>query len=135
MTTGGGISPEMLNEMAGMPDSMRKQMMRGRLEQLLALPDERRLPAVQGLIAAIHDRKVKDSDREKLVATRTEIIGEFSEEKRRGIMVARAQALKEDPDLNKADMELTEKVMPQVPADARKAFMETMSKLQEMSQG
>ena len=134
MTTGGGISPEMLSEMAGMPDSMRKQMMRGRLEQLLALPDERRLPAVQGLIAAILDRKVKESDREKLVATRTEIIGEFPEEKRRGIMVARTQALKEDPDLNKADAELTERVMPQVPADARKAFMETMSKLQEMSQ-
>ena len=74
MTTGGGISPEMLNEIAGMPDSMRKQMMKGRLEQLLALPDERRLPAMQGLIAAIHDRKIKESDREKLIATRTEIM-------------------------------------------------------------
>ncbi len=135
MTTGGGISPEMLSEMAGMPDSMRKQMMRGRLEQLLALPDERRLPALRGLIAAFHDRKIKESDREKLVATRIEVIGEFPEEKRRGIMVARTQAMKEDPDLDKADMELIERVMPQVPADARKAFMETMSKLQSMSQG
>ena len=125
----------MMNEIAGMPDSMRKQMMKGRLEQLLALPDENRPQAMQSMIAAIHDSKVKESDRENLVATRTEIIGEFSEDRRRTMMMSRMQAMKDHPDLNKADMETTEKSMPQVAAEARTAFMETMSALKSMSQG
>ncbi len=135
MTMGGGISPDMMNEIAGLPDSMRKQMMKGRLEQLLALPDENRPQAMQSMIAAIHDSKVKESDRENLVATRTEIIGEFSEDRRRTMMMSRMQAMKDHPDLNKADMETTEKSMPQVAAEARTAFMETMSALKGMSQG
>ncbi len=97
MTMGEGISPDMMNEVAGMPDSMRKQMMKGRLEQLLALSDENRPQAMQSMIAAIHDRKVKESDREKLIATRTEIIGEFSEDRRRTMMMSRMQAMKDHP--------------------------------------
>ncbi len=135
MTTGEGISPDMMNEIAGMPDSMRKQMMKGRLEQLLALSDENRAQAMQGMIAAILDRKVKESDREKLITTRTEIIGEFSEDRRRTMMMSRMQAMKDHPDLDKTDMETTEKTMPQVAAEARTAFMQTMSALKSMSQG
>ena len=135
MTMGEGISPDMMNEIAGMPDSMRKQMMKGRLEQLLALPDENRPQAMQSMIAAIHDRKVKVGDRENLIATRTEIIGEFSEDRRRTMMMSRMQAMKDHPDLDKADTETTEKTMPQVAAEARTAFMETMSTLKGMSQG
>lgn len=133
MTTDGGMSPDMMNEIAGMPETMRKQMMKGRLEQLLALPDESRLTAMRGMITAIHNSKVKEGDREKLIATRTEIIGEFSEDRRRNMMMSRMQALKDQPDLNKADMEVTEKVMPQVATEARSAFMGTMSELQKMS--
>ena len=133
MTTEGGMSPDMMNEIAGMPETMRKQMMKGRLEQLLALPDESRVAAMRGMITAIHDSKVKGGDREKLIATRNEIIGEFSEDRRRNMMMSRMQALRDQPDLNKADMEVTEKVMPQVAAEARSAFMETMSALQKMS--
>ncbi len=135
MTMGEGISPDMMNEVAGMPDSMRKQMMKGRLEQLLALSDENRPQAMQSMIAAIHDGKVKESDRENLVATRTEIIGEFSEDRRRTMMMSRMQAMKDHPDLDKADMATTEKTMPKVNAEARMAFMETMSTLKGMAQG
>ncbi len=135
MTMEGGIGPDMINEIAGMPDAMRKQMMKGRLEQMLVLPDDQRLSAMKGLISATFDPKVKDSDREKLIATRTEIIGEFSEERRRTIMMSRMNALMDAPDLNKADIEVTEKTMPQVSAEARTAFMETMSALKGMSQG
>ncbi len=133
MNTEGGMSPEMMNEIVGMPETMRKQMMKGRLEQLLALPDESRLAAMRGMITAIHDSKVKEGDREKLIATRSEIIGEFSEDRRRTMMMSRMQALQDQPDLSRADMETTEKVMPQVAAEARSAFMETMTTLQKMS--
>ena len=50
-------------------------------------------------------------------------------------MMSRMQALKDHPDLGKADMETTEKTMPHVAAEARTAFMETMSALKGMSQG
>ena len=56
------MSPDMMNEIAGMPETMRKQMMKGRLEQLLALPDESRLAAMRGMITAIHDSKVKEGE-------------------------------------------------------------------------
>ena len=131
MTMEGGISPDMLNEIAGMPDAVRKQMMKGRLEQILVLPDDQRLSAIKGMISAILDPKVKDSDREKLIATRTEIIGEFSEERRRAMMMSRMNALMDAPDLNKADREATEKTMPQVSAEARAAFMETMKNVMD----
>lgn len=122
----GGMSPDMMIELAGMPDAARKQMIKGRLEQLLVLSDDQRPRAMQGMISAIFDPKVKESDREKLVATRTEIIGEFSEDRRRTMMMSRMTALMDAPDLNKADRDATEKTMPQVPAEARTAFMETM---------
>ena len=128
-----GISPDMLNEIAGMPDTMRKQMMKGRLEQILTLPDESRVAAIRGMITALHDSKIKGGDREKLIAARNEIIGEFSEDRRRSIMMSRMQALNDQPDLDKADMEITMKVMPQVSAEARSAFMETMSAFEKMS--
>ena len=135
MTMGEGISPDMMNEIAGMPESMRKQMMKGRLEQLIALPDEKRPQAMHSMIAAILDPKVKESDRQNLVATRTEIIGEFSEDRRRAMMMSRMQALKDYPDLDKADVESTEKTMTLVAAEARTAFMETKNALMGMSQG
>ena len=131
MTMEGGIGPDMINEIAGMPDAMRKQMIKGRLEQMLVLPDDQRLSAMKGLISATFDPKVKDSDREKLIATRTEIIGEFSEERRRTMMMSRMKALMDAPDLNKADIEVTEKTMPQVSAEARMAFMETMKNVMD----
>ena len=82
-----------------MPDEVRTQMMKGRLEQLLTLPEEKRQEAIRGMIASFHHEKVKESDRETLIATRTEIIGGLPEDRRRTMMMSRMRAMMEAPEL------------------------------------
>ncbi len=131
---GDGMGPDMMNELAAMPDGVRTQMMKGRLEQLLTLPEEKRQEAIRGMIASFHHDKVKESDRETLIALRTEIIGGLPEDRRRTMMMSRMRAMMEAPQLEEADKAVIEKVMPRVPAEARKAFVDTMADLMKQSQ-
>ena len=85
-------------------------------------------------IASFHHDKVKESDRETLIATRTEIIGGLPEDRRRTMMMSRMRAMMETPELEEADKAVIEKVMPRVPAEARKAFVDTMADLMKHSQ-
>ena len=114
---------------------MRKQMMKARLDQLLALPEEGRQEALRGLAAGFLDPKISKGVREDLIATRTEIIGELSEDRRRTLMMSVMQGFKDDPDSAEADRGAVEKVLPNVPSEARTAFMETMSSLSGPPQG
>ena len=116
----------MMKMMGDMSDAERKPMVKGRLGQLMELPEEKRQESIREMVGAFHSPDIKDAAREKLIATRTEIIGELPEEKRRMMMASRMQALKDLPDLNQADMAVTKKVLPQVPEGTRKAFMESM---------
>ena len=69
----------MMKMLAGMPHMMRKPMMKGRLNQLLSLSEEKRQESIRGMIGAFHSPKVKDKARDSLVATRVEIIGDLPE--------------------------------------------------------
>ena len=69
--------------------------------------------------------KVNGKTRESLVATRVEILGELSEEKRRTIISSRAEALKVVPELDAADQQVQERILPKVPQNARQAFLKT----------
>ena len=125
----------MMKMLAGMPQMMRKPMMKGRLNQLMALNEESRQESIREMIGAFHSPKVKDKAREKLVATRVEIIGEFPEDKRRIIMLSRNAALSVAPKLEEADRQIQERVLPRVAAPARSAFNSTWSQINKTKKG
>ena len=129
------MGPEFVKELSNLPVAMRKQMMKGRLDQLVALPEEGRQEAIRGLVTGFLDPKISEGVREEFITTRTEIIGELSEDRRRTFMMSVMQALKDDPDSAKADRGVVEKVLPKVPSEARTAFMETMKGLSGPPQG
>lgn len=115
----------MMKMMAGMPHMMRKPMMKGRINQLLSLSEEKRQESIRDMVGAFHNPEVKQKTREKLVATRVEIIGEPPEDKRRTIVTSRIEALKVAPELEETDRKVQERVLPKVSESARKAFKQT----------
>ncbi|MCZ6535516.1 MAG: hypothetical protein O6914_06040 [Chloroflexi bacterium] len=119
----------MMKMLAGMPQMMRKPMMKGRLSQLLSLSEEKRQESIRDMVGAFHSPKIKDKAREKLIATRVEMIGEMPEEKRRTIMSSRAEALKTARDLEEADLRIQEQVLPHISEPARTAFDRTWNEL------
>ena len=131
----GGLDPEtgdwgsdmvgMMKMLAGMPHMMRKPMMKGRINQLLALSEEKRQESIRDMIGAFHSNKVKPKAQESLVATRVEIVGELPEEKRRTIISSRTEALKVAPDLDLTDQRVQEKVFPKISQSSRDAFVAT----------
>ncbi len=130
----GEMGPGMVNMLAGMPGMMRKQMVKGRLSQLLTLEEQKRQESILGMFASFHSDQVKESNREKVIATRTEVIGEMKEEQRRTLMTSRMAAMKQRPELEEADQKVIQKIMPNVPEKARAAFMETMNALHKGSE-
>ena len=125
----------MMKMMAGMPHMMRKPMMKGRINQLLSLPEEKRQESIRDMIGAFHNPEIKEGTRDKLVATRVEIIGELSEDKRRTIMKSRIVALKVAPQLEEADQRVTKSILPEINESARAAFTTTMDDLKKDMSG
>ena len=126
----GGDMVGMMKMLAGMPHMMRKPMMKGRINQLIALSEEKRQESIRDMIGAFHSDKVKPKARESLVATRVEIVGELSEEKRRTIISSRAEALKVAPELDETDRRVQEKVLPNLSQKTRDAFLTTWQQVQ-----
>ena len=123
----------MMKMLAGMPHMMRKPMMKGRINQLLSLPEERRQESLRDMIGAFHSPEVNDSTRQKLVATRLEIIGEMTEDRRRTIMTSRVAAMKVAPELDERDKQVTQSVLPEISDSARAAFTATWSEVMKDS--
>ena len=121
----GGDMVSMMKMLGGMPHMMRKPMMKGRINQLLSLTEEKRQESIRDMIGAFNSPKVKGKTRESLVATRVEILGELSEEQRRTIISSRTEALKVVPELERADQQVQERILSKVPQNARRAFLKT----------
>ena len=121
----GGDMVSMMKMMGGMPHMMRKPMMKGRINQMLSLTEEQRQVSIRDMIGAFNSDKVKGKTRESLVATRVEILGELSEEARRTIISSRTEALKVVPELDKADQQIVDRILPKVPQNARQAFLKS----------
>jgi len=79
----GGDMVGLMKMMAEMPDTTRKPMMKSRLTQILSLPEERRRKSIRQMVGAFHSPEIADGDRDRLIATRVEIVGEMSEDHRR----------------------------------------------------
>ncbi len=125
----------MMKMLAGMPHMMRKPMMKGRINQLLSLTEEERQESIRDMIGAFHSKQVKPKAQESLVATRVEIVGELSEEKRRTIINSRTEALKVAPELDERDRLVQEKVLPKLSQKTRNAFMETWQQVKGNGNG
>ena len=85
----GGDMVAMMKMMGSMPHMMRKPMMKGRINQLLALSEEKRQESVRDMIGAFNSPKVNSKTQESLVATRVEIVGELPEDARRTMISSR----------------------------------------------
>ena len=127
----GGDMVDMMKMMAGMPDTMRKPMMKGRLSQLMSLPEERRHESIRNMIGSFHSLQISEGDRDKLITTRVEIVGEMPEEDRRNMMMSRTMALKDTPQLEEADQQLMKRVLPAVSESARAASDQSILALHE----
>ena len=125
----------MMKMLAGMPHMMRKPMMKGRINQLLSLTEDKRQESIRDMIGAFHSKQVKPKSRESLVATRIEIVGELSEEKRRTIINSRTEALKVAPELDETDRLVQEKVLPKLSEKTRNAFMTTWEQVRSGGNG
>ena len=125
----------MMKMLAGMPHMMRKPMMKGRINQLLSLTEEKRQESIRDMIGAFHSKQVKPKARESLVATRKEIVGELPESKRRTIINSRTQALKVAPELDESDRLMQEKVLPKLSQQTRNAFKKTWDQVRSDENG
>ena len=112
----------MMGMLAGMPGMMRKPMMKGRINQLLALGEEQRQESIRQMFGAFHSPDISDKNREKLIATRVEVIGGLSEEKRRRLLTSRIEAMKTAADVDAADRAVQDRVMSKVSPKASAAF-------------
>ena len=110
-------------------------MMKGRINQLLSLSEEKRQESIRDMIGAFHSKQVKGKSQESLVATRIEIVGELTEEKRHTIINSRTVALKLAPELDQADRAMQEKVLPKLSQQARNAFLKTWQQVQGEDKG
>ncbi len=119
----------MMKMLAGMPHMMRKPMMKGRINQLLSLSEEKRQESIRDMIGAFHNTSMKEKTREKLVATRVEIVAELPEEKRRTMIASRLESLKVAPQLEQADRGLQQRAMTHLSPGARAAFTSTWDQL------
>ena len=115
----------MMKMLAGMPHMMRKPMMKGRINQILALDEEKRQESIRQMFGAFHSTKINDKAREKLVATRVEIVGELPEDKRRTIIASRLAGLRAAPQIEEADRRVQERVLSKVSPSSRQAFAES----------
>ena len=131
----GGDMVSMMKMMAETPDTMRKPMMKGRITQLMSLPEEKRQESIRDMIGAFHSPEIADGDRDKLITTRVEIIGEMTEDVRRTMMMSHTMALKAAPQLEEADQQVTKRVLPMVPESARAAFIATMDDMKNNMSG
>ena len=125
----GSDSVGMMKMLAGMPHMMRKPMMKGRINQLLSLTEQQRQESIRDMIGAFHSSKIKPKARESLVATRVELVGELSEEKRRTIISSRSEALKMAPELDQLDREVQKKILPKISLSSREAFQSTWAEV------
>ena len=125
----GSDSVGMMKMMAGMPHMMRKPMMKGRINQLLSLTEEQRQESIRDMIGAFHSSKIKSKASESLVATRVEIVGELSEDKRRTIISSRSEALKVAPELDQQDRDVQTKILTKISKSSRDAFQTTWDQI------
>ena len=100
-------------------------MVNGPSNQLISVTNEQRQDSIRDMIGAYPSNKVRPNSRESLVATRVEIVGELSDDKRRTIISSRHEALKVAPELDQQDRDVQKKILPKISTSTRDKFQAT----------
>jgi len=115
----------MMKQLAAADETMRRAALKGRWDEVLRGSDQDVANAVKVMSLAL--AKLPDDQRRTLIRTRTDVIGSLPEAQIRRILTARAQGLKETPQLDQEDKMLLMEELPWVPAEPRQRFVSTMT--------
>ncbi len=129
MGMGSGSMDDMVRMLATSPEDQRKSMITARLQMFVGMPEDQRQMSIKGLMTAIS--KLPSDQKRRFIRTRNEVIGELSEDQRMTIMKSRMAAMKDARDIDMADMQITEQVMPEIPEGPRMAFARSIKALKE----
>lgn len=120
---------DMLKMLAGMPESQRRPMVESRIKMLLSMPEEKRIKGMVDMLRVVNT-KLSPAERKGFIKTRTQVVASLPEKDRKTIMAGRMAAGKQlGKELDMQDMKTIEAVLPELPADIRKAFMKTKDEL------
>ncbi len=119
---------EMIKMLANAPEEQRRAMVRQRMEMFLSMPEENRVQGMRGMLLSIG--KLGPEARTRLIRTRTEVVASYPEAERKQLLQARMKAGMGLPkDVDTADMQTIERVLPDLPENLRTNFMKTKQDL------
>lgn len=122
---------DMAAGLARMPDAQRKVMMGERLRMFAEMGEGERKRAMAAMMEGVAG--LPDGDKKKLFKTRFEVLAELPETDRKKLMGTHMAILMEKgQEMMRKEMELTEAVLPQLPAHVRQMVQMMM---QEMGTG
>ncbi|MDR7416437.1 MAG: SPW repeat protein [Armatimonadota bacterium] len=117
---------DMAAGLARMPDAQRKVMLGERLRMFAEMGEAERKRAMAAMMDAV--AALPDEDKKKLFKTRFEVLAELSETDRKKLMGTHMSILMErGEEMMRKEMELTEAVLPQLPAHVRQMVQGMMS--------
>ncbi len=119
---------QMVRMLANAPEEQRRAMVRQRMDMFLSMPEENRVLGMRGMLLSIG--KLPADAKTRLIKTRTEVVAAYPDAERKQLLQARMKAGMGLPrEVDTADMQAIEQVLPQLPEDLRKNFMGTKQEL------
>ncbi len=115
---------EMIKMLANAPEEQRRAMVRQRMDMFLSMPEENRVQGMRGMLLSIG--KLSPDAKTRLIKTRTEVVASYPDPERKQLLQARMKAGMGLPkDVDTADMQAIERVLPQLPENLRANFVRT----------
>ncbi len=119
---------EMIKMLANAPEEQRRAMVRQRMDMFLSMPEENRVQGMRGMLLSIG--KLSPDAKARLIKTRTEVVASYADAERKLLLQTRMKAGMGLPkDVDTADMQTLEKVLPSLPENLRTNFLKTKQEL------
>jgi hypothetical protein len=119
---------EMIKMLASAPEEQRRAMVRQRMDMFLSMPEENRVQAMRAMLLSIG--KLSPEARKRLIKTRTEVVAGYDNDQRKQLLLSRMKSGMELPrEVDTADMQAIEQVLPELPEDLRTNFIGTRQEL------
>lgn len=118
----------MVKMLANAPEEQRRAMVRQRMDMFLSMPEDNRVQGMRGMILSIG--KLAPDEKTRLIKTRTEVVAAYPDEQRKLLLQSRMKAGMGIPkDVDMADMQTVERVLPELSESLRTNFMKTRQEL------
>ncbi len=118
----------MVKMLANAPEEQRRAMVRQRMDMFLSMPDENRVQGMRGMLLSIG--KLSTDAKTRLIKTRTEVVASYPDAERKILLQSRMKAGMGLPkDVDTADMQTLERVLPELPENLRSNFLKTKQEL------